>query len=102
MPAGQIQHPAASDLGQNCLYRSVCPKIQCYNSIYRIFPYFIIKSTKNLPQISCYNGVLKKLISSSGISFRKFVCVEVLRPSQPNGVMSSVVSLPNQTFTGQA
>ena len=32
----------------------------------------------------------------------KFVCVEVLRPSQPTGVMSSVVSLPNHTFTGQA
>ena len=31
-----------------------------------------------------------------------FVCVEVLRPSQPNGVMSSVVSLPNHMFTGQA
>ena len=30
-----------------------------------------------------------------------FVCVEVLRPSQPNGVMSSAVSLPSQTFTGQ-
>ena len=29
-----------------------------------------------------------------------FVCVEVLRPTQPNGVMSSVVSLPNHTFTG--
>ena len=32
----------------------------------------------------------------------KIVCVEVLRPSQPNGVMSSAVSLPNHTFTGQA
>ena len=31
-----------------------------------------------------------------------FVCVEVLRPSQLNGVMSSAVSLPNHTFTGQA
>ena len=31
-----------------------------------------------------------------------FVCVEVLQPSQPNAVMSSAVSLPNQTFTGQA
>ena len=30
------------------------------------------------------------------------VCVEVLRPSQPNGVMSSAFSLPNHTFTGQA
>ena len=28
------------------------------------------------------------------------VCVEVLRPSQPNGAMSSAVSLPNHTFTG--
>ena len=31
-----------------------------------------------------------------------FVCVEVLWPSQPNGVVSSAVSLPNHTFTGQA
>ena len=31
-----------------------------------------------------------------------FVCVEVLQPSQPSGVMSSTVSLPNHTFTGQA
>ena len=31
-----------------------------------------------------------------------FVCVEILWPSQSNGVMSSVVSLPNHTFTGQA
>ena len=30
------------------------------------------------------------------------MCVEVLRPRQPNGVMSSTVSLPNHTFTGQA
>ena len=31
-----------------------------------------------------------------------FVCVEVLQPSQSNGVMSSTDSLPNHTFTGQA
>ena len=31
-----------------------------------------------------------------------FVCVEVLRPRQPNGVISSAVSLPNHMFTGQA
>ena len=32
------------------------------------------------------------------------VCVEVLRPSQPTGVMSSAASLPNHTttFFGQA
>ena len=32
----------------------------------------------------------------------QFVCVEVLRPSQLNGVMLSTVSLPNHTFTVQA
>ena len=38
-----------------------------------------------------------------GLIFEEiFVCVEVLRPSQPNGVMLSTVSLPNHTFTGQA
>ena len=31
-----------------------------------------------------------------------FVCVEVLWPSQPNGVMSSAASLSNHTFTRQA
>ena len=31
-----------------------------------------------------------------------FVCVEVLRPGQPNEVLSSAVSLPNHTFSGQA
>ena len=45
------------------------------------------------------------LLSSSSIStwgtIKQSVCVEVLRPSQPNGVMSSAVSLPNHTFTGQ-
>ena len=34
--------------------------------------------------------------------FEMIDCVEVLRPSQPNGVMLSVVSLPNYRFTGQA
>ena len=31
-----------------------------------------------------------------------FICVEVLWSSQPIGVMSSAVILPNHTFTGQA
>ena len=31
-----------------------------------------------------------------------FVCVEVLQPSQPNGVMSSAVSYLTTPFTGQA
>ena len=32
----------------------------------------------------------------------EFVCVEVLQPSQPNGVMWNAVSLPNDIFTKQA
>ena len=32
-------------------------------------------------------------------AYLSIVCVEVLRPSQPIGVMSSVVSIPSQTFT---
>ena len=31
-----------------------------------------------------------------------FLCVEVLQPSQSNGVMTSGVSFTNHTFTGQA
>ena len=48
-----------------------------------------------------------KLLSATVVviklcSLRVIVCVEVLRPNQPNVVMSSAVSLPNRTFTGQA
>ena len=42
------------------------------------------------------------LFSEIHCCFVFLFCVEVLRPSQPNGVMSSAVSLPNHTFTGQA
>ena len=42
------------------------------------------------------------LMNTNSVYCGEFVCVEVLRPSQPNGVMLSVVSLPNHTFTGQA
>ena len=40
------------------------------------------------------------LQESVPLSIYVCVCVEVLRPSQPIGVMSSAVSLPNHTFTG--
>ena len=56
-----------------------------------IFIFFFFNFTKKIRlEISC------------GLKFHVFVCVEVLRPSQPNGVMSSAVSLPNHMFTGQA
>ena len=51
----------------------------------------------------CFQEVMLRCKHSPSITrCRMFVCVEVLRPSQPNGVMSSAVSLPNHTFTGQA
>ena len=40
--------------------------------------------------------------NAAGPAVVDFVCVEVLQPSEPNGVMSSAVSLPNHMFTGQA
>ena len=43
---------------------------------------------------------LIKAIITCNTFFCLFVCVEVLRPSQPNGVMSSAVSLPNHTLLG--
>ena len=46
--------------------------------------------------------MLHSAASDLGLQFAKFVCVKVLRPSQSSGVMSSAVSLPNHTFTGQA
>ena len=52
-----------------------------------------------------YNGlipVLRQMWLIVKVSHLGFVCFEVLRPSQPSGVMSSAVSLPNHTFTGQA
>ena len=45
----------------------------------------------------CYLG---DMLSAAGGC--EFVCVEVFRPSEPNGVMMRTVSLPNHTFTGQA
>ena len=65
---------------------------------------FLFSYFNNLDQTS-----FRMVFQNLEIIYRDFlielefiVCVEVLRPSQPNGVMSSVVSLPNHTFTGQA
>ena len=49
-----------------------------------------------------YERKYDALLPNTSTDNSLFVCVEVLRPSQPNGVMSSAVSLPNHTFTGQA
>ena len=56
-----------------------------------------VKIRKILPNIVCQNFYPE----CWALTMFLFVCVEVLRPSQPNGVMLSAVSLPNHTFTGQ-
>ena len=53
--------------------------------------------TESWEQIAQYRTKWRGLIKMGA-----GVCVEVLRPSQPIGVMSSAFSLPNHTFTGQA
>ena len=63
-------------------------------------------TVKTVGSISLFDG--REVEESEGyiyflnFSMCLFVCVEVLRPSQLSGVMSSAVSLPNHTFTGQA
>ena len=65
--------------------------------------YFIDRSKAVVPVLVLFFVALWFILRGDLLYvFRVFVCVEVLRPSQPNGVMSSVVSLPNNTFTGQA
>ena len=61
-----------------------------YNALSRAFP--------QLDFVAVDTAQFSKLV----LPFIHFVCVEVLRPSQPNGVMLSMVSLPNHMFTGQA
>ena len=66
----------------------------CYSSSFR-----------HISMLLQYNGHVEILelvcIVIKGSLSVYFVCVEVLRPGQLNGVMSSMVNLPNNTFTGQ-
>ena len=43
---------------------------------------------------------VKSILESQMFNSNLFVCVEVVWPSQPNGVMSSAVSLLNHTCIG--
>ena len=103
-----------SDLGLHCLHMSFYQTHWCikFKDIYRIFSFFFYFSMKMYTMhysrlvgywvnsfISAQKHIIWVLIRST---LPKFVCVEVLRRSQPNGVMSSAVSLPKHTFTGQA
>ena len=48
-------------------------------------------------QLTRLTGMLAITLSALNTK-SDFVCVEILRPSQPNGVMSSAVSFPNHTL----
>ena len=59
--------------------------------------------------MSTYNECFRRKKSATFLYFVEkniyldaplYVCVEVLWPSQQNGVMLSTVNLPNNTFTG--
>ena len=76
----------------NCLHwRQFAQNVNQFQE--KIFQYAIYWNFYSLLRLS-NNGTLFSLEANE-------VCVEVLRPSQPNGIMSSVVSLPYHTFTGQ-
>ena len=68
---------------------------------FEIFSYFPQKTGLDISCKLSTKHTLHKM--SNSVFFGKVdICVEVLRPSQPSGVMLSTVSLPNHTFTGQA
>ena len=66
----------------------------------------ILFSRKNIISLSsnefAHSTVSVKQSFSTPNIFVLLCLSEVLQPSQSNGVMSSAVSLPNHTFTGQA
>ena len=53
-------------------------------------------TNKNAPY-GVWNSPREKVLED----YEKIVRVEVLRPSQPNGIMSSAVTLPNYTLLGR-
>ena len=55
---------------------------------------------QNLGQLDQFDLSLMVILDGHFMAAH-FVCVEVLQPIQPNGVMSCVVSLPNHTSTEQ-
>ena len=67
----------------------------CADPPYRFLFVYVISTF-----FSCAGPYVVKVLLLS--TYNSFVCEEVLRHNQPIGVMSSAVSLPIYTFTGQA
>ena len=79
---------------ENILWKAVILSVADKGTI---LLYWQISEVNILKSFSCW----QKIMFDTSCCLL-FVCVEILRPSQPNGVMSSMVSLPNHMFTGQA
>ena len=71
----------------------------CISCSIKLFKVSIFLKNRHFFTQERFNKSCQKTKQLAG---KGFVCVEVLWPSQPNGVMSSAVSLPNHTFTGHA
>ena len=94
--AGNYEYSGSAEQGLNMKFWSICPwwklfrrteLMACHVSVV-----FALLRWR-VPKLSFFEHKISLVLS---------VCVEVLQPSQPNGVMSSTVSLPNHMFTGQA
>ena len=68
------------------------------STVYLIFYGHSLPSTDSRRAVVCF---WRKNVHKYWLTYCS-LCVEVLRLSQPNGVMSSTVSLPNHAFIGQA
>ena len=78
-------------MAANFINNQYLPRSTSYEYPQHIF--FFMENKKTYPKIITNYSSLFPLTW--------FVCIEVLQPSQHIGVMSSIVSLPNHTFTGQ-
>ena len=77
----------------------------CFCGEIRKIPVLVHKKKQKQPYLELWHATVCMLLELWHAKCYKtvlFVCVEVLQPSQPNGVMSSSISLPNHMFTGQA
>ena len=124
----KLENRFLQDITKTCLYNVVpfnpllYSKTGVYKDTYIIFFYFAKKHRlwvlvrtasprrfQRVPTIYVLSRNMKnirlfymKIFLFLVVKFSIFVCVEILRLCQPNGVMSSAVSLPSHTFTGQA
>ena len=88
---------------QNKLLNLICSNLMSFSCpchFCLLFFFFLFLITWSVQKETTQTGIWIWICID--YQYLTFVCVEVLWPSQPNVVMSSMVNLPNHTFTGQA